>query len=228
MKERVWEIDFIRGLALCLMVIFHIVWNLHNLYDYQVNYQEGFFFFVGKAALFLFITISAVSCFFSSSNKKRAVKIFLAAFLVSAATYIFDSSNYIIFGVLHFLGVNVLLYYFYEKLNVILLVLMGTIIIALGPFISEINLTLNILVPLGIPGTNFSSFDYVPLIPYSGIFVYGVALAKILYPQKKSLFKKQIKPNPISFIGRRTLVIYLGHQPLIIVFMTVLNYLGII
>lgn len=228
MKERVWEIDFFRGIALFLMIIFHIVWNLNNFYDYQVNYQEGFFFFVGKAALFLFITISAVSCFFSSSNKKRAVKIFLAAFLVSGATYIFDSNNFVVFGVLHFLGVNVLLYYFYKKLNVALLVLVGTIIIALGPLVKEITLASNILVPLGIRGSNFSSFDYVPLIPYSGIFIYGAALAKVLYSNKKSLFKKQIRPNPISFLGRRTLIVYLGHQPLIIALMTVLNNLGII
>jgi len=73
--------------------------------------------------------------------------------------------------------------------------------------------------PVGLaPGVAVSA-DYYPLIPWFGVFLWGNGIGKWLYKSKQSLFG--IEPqNPmlsiLSKLGRRTLLIYLLHQPVII------------
>ena len=58
---------------------------------------------------------------------------------------------------------------------------------------------------LGLRSQEYASLDYFPLLPYSGIFLYGVALAKIFYPAGNRLFSINFPPNPS--LGRRTLIL---------------------
>lgn len=54
--------------------------------------------------------------------------------------------------------------------------------------------------------------DYVPLFPYCMFFFLGTLFSYFIYkPTKKSIFKHRYKwEKPICFVGRHTLVIYLG------------------
>jgi hypothetical protein len=82
---------------------------------------------------------------------------------------------------------------------------------ALGPKVVS-----NLMV-FGIYSADFSSSDYYPLIPWLGVFLYGAAIGKFCYMDKRqSIFKFTFKDNIISKLGRHTLIIYLVHQPAII------------
>jgi uncharacterized membrane protein len=70
--------------------------------------------------------------------------------------------------------------------------------------------------------SNFFSADYYPVFPWIGVFVYGIALSKILYREKKSLFKFNLKDNIISFAGKHSLLIYVVHQPIILLVLTLI------
>ena len=71
------------------------------------------------------------------------------------------------------------------------------------------------LLPLGIHGPEFSSFDYFPLVPWFGVFLAGAALGKRIYAPGRSLIPRPPGETFINIAGRHSLLIYLVHQPVI-------------
>ena len=215
-KHRIWELDFFRGIALLLMIYFHVIFDLSDIFGYNVDYTVGLNKLAGRMAGILFILISGISCSLSRNNFKRALKILAVAIGISIITHVFDPNMGIKFGILHFLGLSILLYPLLRKLNGYLLAIIGTMILIAGNLITKINVTYDYLFILGITSNRFISADYYPLIPWLGIFIYGIILGEILYNEKKSIFRFQMKDNIIMWLGRNTLLIYIIHQPIII------------
>jgi len=74
------------------------------------------------------------------------------------------------------------------------------------------------LFPLGFTTGSFYSSDYYPLFPYLGIVLLGVFIGKVFYKKKKSLFPFYISgKDPFSFIGRHSLLLYVVHQPILLI-----------
>jgi len=219
-NSRVWEIDFLRGIALLLMIYFHLIFDLKEIYNFNVDYTTGFNAFTGRAAGTLFVLLAGVSCTFSRNNLKRGLKILALAILITLVTYFYNPDMIILFGVLHFLGISILLYSFLRKLDVISLAILGTVIFILGNPVKNITLDYDYLFIFGLTSDKFVSADYYPLIPWLGIFIYGIVIGKLLYKEKKSIFsfnvKFNVERNIISWLGRHTLPIYMLHQPLLI------------
>lgn len=224
-KTRIWELDLLRGIALILMIYFHIIYDLKEFYDFPISYENGVNFYIGKISVILFMLISGISSSLSKSNIKRAFKVLGIALIITIATHLYDPDYGIKFGILHFLGVSMLLSPVFSKLNKYILLLLGTLTIIVGNAISNIETSVNYLFPLGIINSSFVSSDYYPLVPWFGIFLYGIALGKFLYTQKRSLFTFSLKDNVISNIGQKTLPLYLMHQPTIIITIIILRYL---
>jgi len=221
---RIWELDFLRGLALILMTYFHLIYDMKELYEYPVSYEGNITDYIGKLSAILFITISGISTSLGRSSWKRGLKVLGAAMLITLVSYIFDNDFFVIFGILHFLGLSMILSIILKKLNNIALVALGTAIMIVGYNISLDNFNNDYLMMLGFRSPAFSSSDYYPLIPYLGIFMIGMVLGRMLYQRKKSL----IVPLPghiiISMAGRHSLPIYLIHQPVIILILYLINY----
>ncbi len=135
-RERVWEIDFLRGAAILGMVIDHFLFDLGSLKSYFVNFTDlaspGLIFFSNQmhdyfygpvrqffhSLAFLFFLMSGISCSFSRSNFRHAGKILLFAGLITIFTYSLYFISFgigspldvrILFGVLFVLGMGVLL-----------------------------------------------------------------------------------------------------------------------
>lgn len=212
---RLWEIDFFRGVALILMIIFHLVFDLKEFGQVEINYSSGFFYYLGKVAGNLFILLAAISCTLSKNNLHRGLKILGFGLVITLVSHIYNPSYGIKFGILHFLGVSILIYPLFKGLHRYNLLILGTLIIGLGYYVRSIYMPFDYLFPLGLTGNLFVSADYYPIFPYFGVFLYGIALSKILYPTRRSLFRIDFSHNSINYLGRHTLVIYLIHQPIL-------------
>ena len=142
-KERVWEIDFLRGAAILGMIVDHFIFDLGMLNTFFVNFNEiaspaliafsaemnDYFCspvrqFCHSLAL-LFFMMSGISCSFSRNNFRHAGKILLFAGLITAFTYCLYYISYglgspvdvrILFGVLYVLGIGVLLVAVIQKI----------------------------------------------------------------------------------------------------------------
>lgn len=224
-KERIWELDFLRGIALIFMVYFHVIYDLREFFNYPVSYASGINFYIGKASALLFMLISGISCSLSKNNINRGLKVLGAALIITIATHLYNPDYGVKFGILHFLGISMLFYPLFSKINKYILIILGTAIILLGSFLSKVTVTVDYLFPIGLTSSSFISSDYYPLIPWFGVFLYGTALGNLLYTKRQSLFTISLENNMISKAGRKTFLLYLVHQPLIILMLFLLSFL---
>jgi uncharacterized membrane protein len=103
----------------------------------------------------------------------------------------------------------------------------GALLITAGFYFQSRYFDLAFL-PLGIRPYGFVTSDYFPLLPFLGFFLWGAVLGRTLYREKRTLFPKVNIQNPLIrfliFCGRRSLPIYLLHQPLLLGICALLSY----
>lgn len=214
MKERIWELDFSRGLSIILMIMFHIIVLLTDYFTYNIDYTKGFWYLEGKVSAIMFIIIAGISSTISKNNIKRGAVIFFFGMTITLATFIFSPEYFVKFGILHFLGLSIILYTFIRKLNYKLLVALSFVSIYIGSTFAQNTVTSSYLFPIGLTNNHFSSMDYYPILPWFGVFLFGAIL-------KISIFKNTRGGNPplvlkpLSYIGKHSLIIYLIHQPIL-------------
>jgi uncharacterized membrane protein len=216
---RIVEIDCIRGIAIILMVIFHIVFDLAYFYNWSLDYLTGFWYYQGKSSAVLFMLVSGISCTLSKNPLRRGLKVFGAGILITLVTYYYNPAVCIRFGILHLLGVGMFTAPLLVKQSALTLALAGTALLGLGHWAASQTSATIWLFPLGLTPPGLSSLDYYPLLPWLGIVLYGMATGKLLYPTKQPLWPSAARSHPariLGWLGRRSLIIYLVHQPLIL------------
>ena len=232
--ERVWEIDFLRGLAIILMVGYHLLFDLGEFSGVKrflgfstdlasVAWTAAQYFFAG-----LFVVLSGTSSTLSRNNVRRGLKLLAVSLAVTVATYVFDPSSAVYFGILQCLAVAMLVYgAAFEKAGPVVCAAWGALVIGLGAALPILKKGLAVrfdwLLPFGIHSPSFSSFDYFPLVPWFGIFLIGSALGKSVYASRRSLLPWSLPVTFVNAAGRHSLLIYIVHQPVI---MGVLYVLG--
>lgn len=228
-RQRIWELDLLKGIALLLMIYFHIIYDLKELFHYPVDYESGFNYYAGKTAGTLFIFTAGVSTYLTRSNVRRALKILVFALLITLITYWYNPALVVTFGILHFLAAGIFLAVIFRNFPVWLLVFLGLGVILLKQVISGLseNHDWFLFFMLGLSTESFTSSDYYPLIPWYGVFLLGMAAGRGLYGrgyagQKKSLFSFRMPDNFLLEAGRHTLIIYLVHQPVIVALLSLL------
>jgi uncharacterized membrane protein len=236
-KERFWEIDALRGLAITKMVIFNYSFALFYLGIY--TFKEGMSFPGWAAAVFIFLVGLSLTISYNRIKKKpkkeiykkfflRGLKIFGFGILITIITFITFPEAFIIFGILHFIGVSIIIGQFFlrfKKLNFFL----GLLIIALGFYLQNFRFDFSWLLWLGFAPNNFYTFDYFPILPWFGITLLGIFFGNWLYKNGKRQFKIKDLSNfsivkLLTFLGRKSLIIYLVHQPLLISVLLILGF----
>jgi len=216
--QRLWEIDVTRGIALVLMITYHLLYDLKEFFNFNIAYDQGWFYLIGKAAAVLFILVAGLSAAFSQKNPSRGLKLIGWGVVIFLVTSLAVPGSNIVFGILQFLGVCLLLYPLFKNMPPYLIAALGTAFLLSGDFTAQVAMHQNWLAPLGFRTPSFSSVDYFPLIPWLGVFLWGAAVSKLVYRQKKSLFKTGNHLfRPLATVGRHTLSIYLLHQPILLV-----------
>jgi len=232
--RRIWEIDFLRGLAIILMVGYHLLFDLGEFRGVKrflgfstdlgsVAWTVAQYFFAG-----LFVILSGASSTLSRSNVRRGLRLLAVSLAVTAATYIFDPSSVIFFGILQCLAVSMLIYgAAFVKAGPFVCAAWGAIVLGLGALLPALKKMLAVrfdwLLPFGIHSPSYSAFDYFPLVPWFGLFLVGAALGKSLYASNRGLLPWRLPRTFVNAAGRHSLLIYLVHQPVI---MGVFHVLG--
>jgi uncharacterized membrane protein len=232
--QRFWEIDAVRGIAIIVMIFIHLLWDLQLLADADIDMNQPAWHSLIMFGRYLFVFIVGISLSLSYSrwkNKgrseksigfsllKRGVFIFALGVGITVATYLFDPKYAIYFGVLHMIGLSILISYPFLRYPRINLPVAFIFLIA-GMLIDTIRIGNPSLVWLGITSEGFRSMDYFPLLPGFGFVLLGMVLGNLLYPDFKRRFSivDLSRNHIIGFIskcGKNTLWIYLIHQPIL-------------
>ncbi len=227
-SQRIWEIDFLRGLAIILMVGYHLLFDLGEFRGLKsflgfstdlssTAWTIAQFFFAG-----LFVVLSGISSTLSRSNVRRGLRLLAVSLAVTVVTYVFYPSSAVFFGILQCLALSMLIYgAILEKSGPIACAAWGALVIGLGVAAPIVRRALEVrfdwLMPFGIHSPTFSSFDYFPLLPWFGVFLVGSALGKSVYAAKRSLLPWRLPATFVNFAGRHSLLIYIVHQPVLYV-----------
>ena len=225
MKKRIWELDAFRGLCVIGMIIVHLIYDLVDLYRIvDWDYPEWFAFIKDWGGL-LFLVLSGICVTLGSRSVRRGLIVLGCGLVCSAVTYgmyrlgLSGRSIIIYFGVLHCLGICMLLWGLFKKCPIWLLALLGVLFTAAGFYVASMRVETHYLIPFGLMYRGFASSDYFPLLPNLGYFLLGAALGKWVYREKQTLLPKVNPRNPIlrflQFCGRHSLWIYLLHQPVL-------------
>jgi len=229
--ERFPEIDFARGIAVVMMVVFHIAFDLYYLQIVAIpaNSLPWRVLAMSTAGLFLFLvgvslSISAVYARKKLSRNefilkylKRGAGIFLIGIGITLVTWIILPGSFILFGILHLIGLAIALSPLYTGFSWQNLVA-GSVIILLGPVVSAMR-GAGWLLWIGIQPPAFYSIDYTPVVPWLGVVLIGVFFGTLGYPSGIRIWNiivPEILEKTFGFLGRHSLAIYLVHQPIIL------------
>jgi uncharacterized membrane protein len=225
-NKRIWELDFLRAVAIVLMVIFHFVYDLNEFVGLDINYMSGFWYWEGKISALLFMFVAGISSGLSKNTVRRGFKVFGFGMVITLATFIFLREEYVRFGILHFLGFCMIIFpLLYWMKNWMLILVAGLLAFAYIP-VQDAIVNTSLLIPIGIMYKGFVSMDYYPLIPYLPVFIIGVLVYKLYYTNKRSLFNFTIENKYISTLSKNSLMIYLLHQPIILAIIFTMKYVS--
>jgi uncharacterized membrane protein len=233
-EERFWEIDLLRGFAIVLMVPFHILFDLRFFGFPGIQLDKYFWYYSPRLIAFLFLLLAGVSLSISYSRSKkgsqgaalfrkylsRGAGIFLWGMVITAVTWLLFRDEYIIFGILHLIGLSIVLSYPFLRMRYGNLVL-GIACIAAGLYLQDQTFAFPYLLFLGFVPASFSSLDFFPLLPWFGVILIGIFLGNVLYQGAARRFSltdssKNIFAVSLCYAGRHSLAIYLLHQPAIL------------
>ena len=224
MKKRIWELDALRGFCILGVIIVHFVYDLTELYR-LVSWQPGdAFAWVQRWGGVLFLLLSGICVTLGRRSIRRGLIVFGCGLVCTAVTVgmyrlgLSGNGIQIYFGVLHCLGMCMILWPVFRRLPWWVLLPLGLGIIMTGLWVFEpMRVSYPWLLPLGIQPQGLITSDYFPLFPNLGFFLLGSALGKTLYRRRQSLLPRVNDRNFLlrflQMCGRQSLWIYLLHQP---------------
>ncbi|RLI82833.1 MAG: DUF1624 domain-containing protein [Archaeoglobales archaeon] len=215
---RFWEIDFLRGFGIILMLISNFVTDLQIFLNYPSNQFWDLF---AKFTASIFVFVSGVSFYVSYTTRndfkkilRRFVKLMSLGILITITTALTLKIGTIYFGILHFLSLAWILAIPFYRFGSFA-ILPALMFILTHPIVDSIHIDNLALLPLGITPNNFYTFDYFPIFPWFGVFLIGFPFGKLLCKKKPSSSDIPII-RLICYIGRNSLKIYLIHQPVLV------------
>lgn len=243
MSNRIIIIDFIRGIAILLMIIQHVFISLNIFNNFDFNVMTGILGIISSISRNLFIILFGISLLLSYKNDKknfykkqfkRLIILIGSSLIITILSYLVDKNNYIHFGILHFMSLSlfIILLIIHNKY----LTYISFILSYLSSFMQNCidcfdynQLSKFIMNIIGIFPYYKSSFDHFPLNKWLYKIIFGIIIG-----QNVNLKKIDIKNNlfisSMSKIGQKSLIIYLVHLPILYIlnkiFKTPLSYLN--
>ncbi len=243
-SRRYWEIDTLRGLAIALMVIYHLAFDLTYFGYYHANVFTGGWRVFGRVSACLFLLLVGVSLAISFARVSpqrsgwsrysiyltRGLTLVGWGMVITLTTWIFMGEPVILFGILHLIGTAVMLAYPFLWLPPLPNMVLGIAFIWSGLFLNTLPAAHLWLLWLGLRPPALYQADYFPLLPWFGVVLVGMSIGQVLYPDGRRRFELPSLSahsvlQKIAWMGRYSLIIYLAHQPVLFAALTLVGTL---
>ncbi len=224
-RQRLPGIDILRGAAVAAMIIYHFAWDLRFFGLIATDIvNHPFWMAFARSIAGSFLILSGVSLALMARDgldwpafQRRFALIAGAALLVTVATWFALPQGFIFFGILHCIAFSslVALPFLRQPLAVVLAAAVAILVMPLIVSAPLFDAPLLQWLGLGtrVPLTN----DYVPVFPWTGFALIGVALGRLIAQRPPAWLGVQPE-GVLAFTaeaGRRSLPIYLVHQPVL-------------
>jgi len=209
------------------MALFHFVFDL-ELFGYL---PPGTVALPGLWAIFArivagsFLFLAGVSLVLAHGDGirwqaflRRLAVVSGAALAISLATYVAIPGQFIYFGILHAIATFSVIGLLFLRLPIIATLAVAGVVILLPSPLAIPVMQSPWLSWLGLSSVRASSMDFVPLFPWLGALLAGIAFSKTV--KASPLWPPFSRPpgallHRLTWPGRHSLAIYLLHQPIL-------------
>lgn len=232
--RRLWEVDSIRGLAVIFMIGYHLIFDLAYFGVYAGTMYSTPWQFVARSIGTTFILVLGVSLTLRYQRLKpeldrvqvfriylrRGAWLFGWGVVITLVTYLVLGKGFVVFGILHLLGLSVILAFPFLRSRWASLA-GGVAAIGLGIYLGGLKTLSPWLLWLGVPQFGRHMVDYYPILPWFGCALLGIFLGLTLYPGGVRRFalpdlSRTAPIRALTYLGKHSLLIYLVHQPILL------------
>lgn len=236
-RPRRHGLDTLRGIALVSMILYHATWDMVYLFGANWDWYRSDGAYIWQQSIcWTFILLSGYCFHLGRRRFRRGLMAFGGGWLVTVVTLVTMPDTPIFWGVLTLLGSAALLtipldglfgriparvglalsfclFLLFRDVSSGWLGFEGARILALPEALYANFFT----AWLGFPAAGFYSSDYFPLLPWLFLFWSGY----FLYRLRPEDSHRELPRIPVvTFMGRRSLLIYLLHQPVVYAVLT--------
>lgn len=164
-NDRIWELDALRGICILCVILIHLIFDLIYFIGLDLH-LPAWYVFVQQYGGVIFVVLSGCCATLGSRSFRRGCIVFSCGMLISLVTFgmyrLGMASRDVIvwFGVLHLLGVCMMLYPVYKKLPTQALAAVGVVLVVTGYLISGTVVEAKFLFPFGFVYEGFTSSDF--------------------------------------------------------------------
>ena len=222
--NRIAGLDALRGLAIVAMIAYHLCFDLRYFGVTHWDFEHDLRWLTARTLILSsFLLIAGISAVLAQRQASpfrhwlRHVGIIAgAALLVSAGSWLMFPRSFIWFGVLHAIALSLLLARPLTGRPVVA-ALVGIAVIVAGSTYANAAFDNRMLGWIGFMTAKPVTEDYVPLFPWTGVLLLGVAAGHALVRTRFAALAPLARlPAALRFLGRHSLIVYLLHQPLLL------------
>ncbi|HEX2017866.1 MAG TPA: heparan-alpha-glucosaminide N-acetyltransferase [Aurantimonas sp.] len=226
---RIEIVDIARAIALLAMVVYHFTWDLEFFHYVErgLTGEGGWSVFARIiASSFLFLVgISLVLAHDRGVRWRpflfRLGQVAAGAAAVTIATWLATPNSFVFFGILHHIVLASLVGLIFLRLPWFITAVAAAVVVALPSYVSNPAFDSHWLAWIGLFESAPLSNDLVPVFPFLGAVLAGVAVAQLA--KSAGIFDRLRGWNgrlqalwPLGWLGRHSLLFYLVHQPVLI------------
>jgi uncharacterized membrane protein len=225
LKRRVPLVDVLRGSALVAMAVFHFVWDLafFDLVDLGPT-EKPFWIWFARATAGSFLMLVGVGLYLAhgdgvkwSSFRRRFVVIAFWALVISIASWLSDPDGVILFGILHCIAVSSVIGLVFLRAPVPAVIALAIFCLVAPSVLASPAFNGLGWLWLGLASEPLPSNDYNPLLPWFGMVLTGIAVARMIPRDKWPAWQPHdVITRGLALIGRHSLLFYLVHQPVLL------------
>lgn len=228
-SHRIELVDLGRGIALIAMTAYHFCWDLEMFGVLPRGFMaqtEMIWWARTIAGSFLFLVGFSLCLAHGNGIRWRSflvrlAQIVAAALAITIATWFATPDAFIFFGILHSIALGSVLALAFLRAPWWLTALVAAAVLTLRGTLQTEALDAPIWWWSGLSRIIPVSNDYVPVFPFFGMILLGLAAAKLATRQGwlEILARPKLAAAParlLRFIGRHSLIYYLAHQPVML------------
>lgn len=222
--RRIEAVDSLRGLAILAMIGYHFAFDLRAFGVIAADFESDPVWLATRGAIVTtFLALVGASLVLAaragvpaSRQFARIAVIAACALAISGVSYLVYPRTWIYFGILHCIAVAALLARPLVR-RPALAAAIGVAILLAGMTLAHPAFDARALSWIGFGTVKPPTEDYVPLFPWLGVVLLGVAAGDRLARRDFSTITALARaPAWIRFLGRHSLLVYMAHQPLLI------------